>query len=86
MSSPIANPGDSLAGYELRDQIGEGGTSVVFRGEHEEHGVDPDFVEAMLFAWLARERINARSPRALGAVTGSKEAAVLGGVWLPPRG
>ena len=48
-------------------------------------GVDPDFVEAMLFAWLARERIHARSPAGLRAVTGATQAAVLGGVWLPPR-
>ena len=48
-------------------------------------GVDPDFVEAMLFAWLARERIHARSPAGLRAVTGAMHAAVLGGVWLPPR-
>lgn len=49
------------------------------------HGVNPDFVEAMLFAWLARERIHARSPRGLADVTGGGAAAVLGGVWLPPR-
>lgn len=49
------------------------------------HGVDPDFVEAMLFAWLARERVHARSPSALKAVTGGNAAAVLGGMWLPPR-
>lgn len=50
------------------------------------HDVDPDFVEAMLFAWLARERIHARSPHGLAGVTGGASAAVLGGVWLPPRG
>lgn len=49
------------------------------------HGVDPDFVEAILFAWLARERVHARSPRGLAGVTGAGDAAVLGGVWLPPR-
>jgi anhydro-N-acetylmuramic acid kinase len=49
------------------------------------HGVDPDFVEAMLFAWLARERVHARTPRGLAGVTGGMAAAVLGGVWLPPR-
>ena len=48
-------------------------------------GIDPDFVEAMLFAWLARERSHARSPAGLRAVTGARSAAVLGGVWLPPR-
>lgn len=50
-----------------------------------EHGVDPDMVEAMLFAWLARERVHARSPAGLAGVTGAAQAAVLGGVWLPPR-
>ncbi|MCA1799049.1 MAG: anhydro-N-acetylmuramic acid kinase [Xanthomonadaceae bacterium] len=50
-----------------------------------ELGVDPDFVEAMLFAWLARERINAHSPAGLANVTGAQARAVLGGVWLPPR-
>ncbi|MEX0900638.1 MAG: anhydro-N-acetylmuramic acid kinase [Gammaproteobacteria bacterium] len=49
------------------------------------HGVAPDFVEAMLFAWLARERIHARSPQGLTGVTGATHSAVLGGVWLPPR-
>lgn len=50
-----------------------------------ELGVDPDFVEAMLFAWLARERIHAQSPTGLASVTGARARAVLGGVWLPPR-
>jgi len=30
--------GSTLAGYALRDQIGEGGTSIVFRAEHPAHG------------------------------------------------
>jgi serine/threonine-protein kinase len=30
--------GSTLAGYTLRDQIGEGGTSVVFRADHATHG------------------------------------------------
>lgn len=50
-----------------------------------ELGVDPDYVEALTFAWLAHERIHARSPVGLGAVTGSKGDPVLGGIWLPPR-
>lgn len=48
-------------------------------------GIDPDYVEAMMCAWLARERIFARSPEGLGDVTGARAPAVLGGVWLPPR-
>ena len=39
MSSPTPLLGSTLAGYALRDQIGEGGTSIVFRGEHPEHGI-----------------------------------------------
>jgi serine/threonine-protein kinase len=31
--------GTTLAGYTLRDLIGEGGTSTVFRAEHPQHGV-----------------------------------------------
>jgi len=31
--------GTTLAGYTLRDMIGEGGTSTVFRAEHPQHGV-----------------------------------------------
>ncbi|HEX5829828.1 MAG TPA: hypothetical protein VFY16_02530, partial [Gemmatimonadaceae bacterium] len=30
--------GTTLAGYTLRDLVGEGGTSVVFRAEHPVHG------------------------------------------------
>ena len=48
-------------------------------------GINPDFVEAVLFAWLAHERIHARSPSGLMDVTGAQQPAVLGGVWLPPR-
>lgn len=39
MSSATPLLGSTLAGYLLRDQIGEGGTSIVFRGEHPEHGM-----------------------------------------------
>lgn len=31
--------GRTLAGYTLRSEVGEGGTSSVFRAEHQEHGV-----------------------------------------------
>jgi len=41
------------------------------------HGLDPDFVEAMAFAWLARETL-ARRPGNLPAVTGARGPRVLG--------
>jgi serine/threonine-protein kinase len=31
--------GQTLAGYTLRNEVGEGGTSAVFRAEHPQHGV-----------------------------------------------
>lgn len=44
------------------------------------HGMDPDFVEAMAFAWLARETLAGR-PGNLPAVTGARGARVLGCVY-----
>ena len=44
------------------------------------HGVDPDFVEAMTFAWLARETLAGR-PGNLCEATGARGPRVLGGVW-----
>ncbi|WP_372017505.1 anhydro-N-acetylmuramic acid kinase [Pseudoxanthomonas sp. 10H] len=41
------------------------------------HGLDPDFVEAMAFAWLARECLAGR-PGNLPAVTGARGPRVLG--------
>jgi anhydro-N-acetylmuramic acid kinase len=44
------------------------------------HGLDPDFVEAMAFAWLARETL-ANRPGNLPAVTGAAGPRVLGAVY-----
>ena len=45
-------------------------------------GVDPDYIEAMAFSWLARERLAVRSGN-LPAVTGAHGPRVLGGVYQP---
>ncbi len=45
-----------------------------------QHGIDPDFVEASLFAWLARECIAGR-PGNLPAVTGARGPRVLGAIY-----
>jgi anhydro-N-acetylmuramic acid kinase len=42
-----------------------------------EYGIDPDWVEAAAFAWLARQRL-AGLPGNLPAVTGAREAVLLG--------
>ncbi|HEX6832068.1 MAG TPA: anhydro-N-acetylmuramic acid kinase [Rudaea sp.] len=47
-----------------------------------ERGIDPDFVEAMLFAWLARERLAGRAPPNLHTVTGARGPRVLGAVYF----
>ncbi|MEI7445134.1 MAG: anhydro-N-acetylmuramic acid kinase [Burkholderiales bacterium] len=48
-------------------------------------GVDPSAVEALAFAWLARERMLGR-PANLPAVTGARGSRVLGAVYAPHIG
>jgi anhydro-N-acetylmuramic acid kinase len=43
------------------------------------HGLDPDYVEAMGFAWLARETLAGR-PGNLPSVTGARGPRVLGAI------
>jgi len=43
-------------------------------------GVDPDWVEAIAFAWLARQTM-AGKPGNLPSVTGAREPVVLGGIY-----
>jgi anhydro-N-acetylmuramic acid kinase len=45
------------------------------------HGVDPDFVEAMGFAWLARQTLAGRAGN-LPAVTGARGPRILGAIHL----
>ncbi len=47
-------------------------------------GVDPDFLEATAFAWLARQRLLGL-PGNLPAVTGARGPRVLGAVYPAPR-
>lgn len=49
-----------------------------------EHGVDPDYLEATAFAWLARQRLLGL-PGNLPAVTGARGFRVLGAMHLAPR-
>lgn len=47
------------------------------------HGMDPDFVEAMAFAWLARQTL-AGLPGNVASVTGARGPRVLGAVYPAP--
>lgn len=49
-------------------------------GSTAERGVDPDYMEATAFAWLARERLASR-PGNLPSVTGAKGPRLLGGIF-----
>jgi anhydro-N-acetylmuramic acid kinase len=44
-------------------------------------GLDPDWVEALAFAWLAKQTL-AGKPGNLPSVTGAKASVVLGGIYL----
>ncbi|WP_454780908.1 anhydro-N-acetylmuramic acid kinase [Legionella sp. WA2022007384] len=43
-------------------------------------GISPDYVEAMMFAWLAAQTIN-RIPVDLSTITGSRHPAILGAIY-----
>jgi len=45
-----------------------------------DYGIEPDHVEAMAFAWLARQTLLQRAGN-LPSVTGAKKAIVLGGIY-----
>jgi anhydro-N-acetylmuramic acid kinase len=47
-----------------------------------ELGIDPDWVEAMAFAWLAKQTIEGKTGN-LPTVTGATKAVVLGGIYFP---
>src|SRR5699024_9979261 len=46
-------------------------------------GVDPDYLEAMGFAWLARQRLLGR-PGNLPGVTGARSSRLLGALYPAP--
>jgi anhydro-N-acetylmuramic acid kinase len=46
----------------------------------QKYGFDPNWIEALAFAWLARQTMK-RLPGNLPSVTGAKSAAVLGGIY-----
>jgi anhydro-N-acetylmuramic acid kinase len=48
------------------------------------HGLDPRWVEAAAFAWLAQQTLRGRAGNLL-AVTGARHPVVLGGIWTGPE-
>ena len=52
----------------------------VLRTDQIENGLDPDWIEAMAFAWLAQQTLEHRTGNALFA-TGARKAVILGAVY-----
>jgi anhydro-N-acetylmuramic acid kinase len=46
----------------------------------EKHGVPPDWMEAVAFAWLAKQTLENKTGN-IAAVTGAKQASILGGIY-----
>jgi anhydro-N-acetylmuramic acid kinase len=46
-------------------------------------GIDPQWVEAAAFAWLAQQRMHGLASN-LQSVTGASAGLSLGGIYLPP--
>jgi len=47
------------------------------------HGMDPDWVEGLLFAWLAHERLNEKTQNT-PPITGAACPVLLGDIFIPP--
>ncbi|MEE4639759.1 MAG: anhydro-N-acetylmuramic acid kinase [Wenzhouxiangella sp.] len=69
--------GGGVHNRNLMRRLGESLDPIRFCSSAE-HGLDPDLIEALLFAWLARERVAGR-PVPTGSVTGA-QTSVLAGV------
>jgi len=66
----------------LMRRLGELLAPCVLQGTSR-HGIDPDFLEATAFAWLARQRLLGL-PGNLPAVTGARGPRVLGAIYSAP--
>jgi anhydro-N-acetylmuramic acid kinase len=75
--------GGGVHNASLMSALGEALGSAHLRSTAE-LGIDPDFVEATAFAWLARQRL-LELPGNLPSVTGARGPRVLGVLALAPR-
>lgn len=64
----------------LLQRLRELGTDY-FIESTEKFGVHPDWVEAVAFAWLAKQTLS-KQPGNLTAVTGAKQTSILGGIYF----
>lgn len=69
-------------GELMRRLQAEAGDSVPV-GSTAELGIDPDFVEAACFAWMAAQTLDGSTAN-LPSVTGARRAVILGGIYPAP--
>lgn len=64
----------------LLDRLNQLGTHYTLSST-EKYGAHPDWMEAIAFAWLAKQTLT-RQPIDLMSITGAKRASILGGIYL----
>lgn len=64
----------------LMQHLRKNATSFTVSTTHE-LGIDPEWVEAIAFAWLAKQTLSGQAGN-VTAITGAKKAAILGGVYF----
>lgn len=73
--------GGGIHNHDLLSRFNDNGGSRFTIVSSDALGIHPNLVEAMAFAWLAKQTIN-RQPGNLPSVTGASRDTVLGGVYL----
>jgi anhydro-N-acetylmuramic acid kinase len=71
--------GGGVHNKELLRQLTIGLTGIEIE-DSSAHGVDPDYIEAAAFAWLAKQALE-NNPVSLPTVTGAARAVILGGIY-----
>jgi len=72
--------GGGIHNLFLVERLTELGKTYNFQST-ENFGIAPDWVEAIAFAWLAKQTL-AGKPGNIHSVTGAKDATILGGIYL----
>lgn len=74
--------GGGIHNHSLMHKLKENFAEIAIEST-EKYGINPDFVEAAAFAWLARQTLQ-NLPGNIPAVTGAKREVPLGGIYIKP--
>ena len=75
--------GGGVHNADLMNRLAEQLPDIIIEST-QHHGMHPDWVEAVLFAWLARERLLERKQHT-GSFTGATEPVLLGRIYPRPE-